>query len=115
MTTIESVNPDLYVYRVAWSPEDEEFVGTCAEFPSLSWLEPTKEAALTGIAKLVADTLEDLASSGEPIPEPLSTKTYSGTFTVRTSPILHRQLAIEAAEYGMSINRWVNSKLSASI
>jgi hypothetical protein len=23
-------------YRVAWSPEDGEYVGTCAEFPSLS-------------------------------------------------------------------------------
>ena len=34
---------DKYTYRVMWSDEDEEFVGLCAELPSLSWL-----AALIG-------------------------------------------------------------------
>lgn len=29
---------DLYTYAVHWSAEDREFVATCAEFPSLSWL-----------------------------------------------------------------------------
>src|SRR6266702_1587496 len=29
---------DRYTYRVSWSPEDEEHVALCAEFPSLSWL-----------------------------------------------------------------------------
>ena len=27
-----------YTYRVEWSPEDGEYVGLVAEFPSLSWL-----------------------------------------------------------------------------
>lgn len=30
-----------YVYRVEWSPADNEFVGLAAEFPSLSWLATT--------------------------------------------------------------------------
>lgn len=29
---------DHYTYRVTWSENDEEYVGLCAEFPSLSWL-----------------------------------------------------------------------------
>ena len=33
------MNAKLYTYRVLWSEEDAEFVGLCAEFPSLSWLE----------------------------------------------------------------------------
>lgn len=50
------MNSDCYTYRIAWSLEDAEHVGLCAEFPSLSWLAPTPEAALVGIRKLVADT-----------------------------------------------------------
>ncbi|PJA42533.1 MAG: toxin-antitoxin system HicB family antitoxin, partial [Lysobacterales bacterium CG_4_9_14_3_um_filter_62_6] len=32
------MNTRHYTYRVIWSDEDVEFVGLCAEFPSLSWL-----------------------------------------------------------------------------
>lgn len=51
-------NAEHYTYRVAWSPEDEEHVGTVAEMASLSWLEPTQEAAFKGIRQLVADIIE---------------------------------------------------------
>ncbi|MBP7081851.1 MAG: hypothetical protein KBA96_12120 [Rhodocyclaceae bacterium] len=44
---------DHYTYRVIWSAEDGEHVGLCAEYPSLSWLSKTPEAALTGIRQLV--------------------------------------------------------------
>jgi hypothetical protein len=27
---------DRYTYRVTWSDEDKEYIGLCAEFPSLS-------------------------------------------------------------------------------
>ncbi len=33
------MNSKQYAYRVIWSEEDQEFVGLCAEFPSLSWLD----------------------------------------------------------------------------
>ncbi|MEO1348822.1 MAG: toxin-antitoxin system HicB family antitoxin [Cyanobacteria bacterium J06635_15] len=105
------LNPDFYTYRVTWSQEDEEFVATCAEFPSLSWLEPSQEAALTGIRSLAAEVIRDLVESGEPVPEPLSLKAYSGNFMVRSTPFIHRKLATEAAEAGVSLNRLVNSKL----
>ena len=50
---------DHYTYRVSWSEEDEEYVGTCAEFPSLSHLAETKVAALQGIEELVADVVRE--------------------------------------------------------
>jgi predicted RNase H-like HicB family nuclease len=46
---------DHYTYHVIWSPEDGEHVGLCAEFPSLSWLGKTPEAALNGIRRVVAE------------------------------------------------------------
>lgn len=103
---------DPYTYRVTWSAEDQEYVGLCAEFPSLSWLESTHEKALAGIRKLVKDTVADLKKNKEPIPEPLSTRSYSGKFVVRVPPEVHRELAIKAAESGVSLNRLVSSRLS---
>jgi predicted HicB family RNase H-like nuclease len=103
---------DRYTYRVTWSEEDNEHVGLCAEFPSLSWLAGTPEAALKGIRKVVADVVADLEAQGEALPEPLATKQYSGKFMVRVPPDLHRRLALEAAEAGVSLNRIASAKLS---
>lgn len=103
---------DKYTYRVTWSEEDNEYVGLCAEFPSLSWLADTPEKALKGIRKLVADVLSDMAAHNEPIPEPISCKHYSGKFMVRVPPDVHRELALQAAESGVSLNRIASLKLS---
>jgi predicted HicB family RNase H-like nuclease len=103
---------DKFTYRVTWSEEDNEYVGLCAEFPSLSWLEKSPEKSLSGIRKLVKETVMDMEKAKEPIPEPISIRPYSGKFMVRVPPEVHRMLAIKAAESGVSINRLVSSKLT---
>lgn len=102
---------DLYTYRVTWSADDQEFVGLCAEFPSLSWLETTPEKALKGIRSVVASAIKDIRTSHEEIPEPISIKSFSGKFMVRVPPETHRLLSIQAAESGVSLNRLISSKL----
>jgi predicted HicB family RNase H-like nuclease len=103
---------DHYTYRVTWSAEDGEHVGLCAEFPSLSWLAQTPGAALSGIRRLVGQVVADMEASGETVPQPLAEKHYSGQFKVRIPPEVHRALAMQAAEQGVSLNRLVSSKLS---
>ena len=103
---------DHYTYRVTWSEEDEEHVALCAEFPSLSWLAATPEAAFAGIRQLVADVIADLERNSETVPEPFAARQYTGKFVVRIPPDVHRRLAIEAAEAGVSLNRIVSAKLS---
>jgi predicted HicB family RNase H-like nuclease len=112
-TATKNLKTDRYTYRVTWSAEDEEHVGLCVEFPSLSWLAETPEGALVGIRKVVAAAVRDMESSGEPIPEPLAEKHYSGQFRVRIPPAVHRSLALEAAEQGISLNRLASAKLTA--
>jgi len=107
-----ALKDDRYTYRVTWSNEDQEYAGLCAEFPSLSWLAPTPEAALKGIRKLVADVVRDMENNGETAPEPISCRSYSGRFVVRVPPEIHRKLALQAAESGVSLNRIASSKLS---
>lgn len=103
---------DKYTYRITWSEDDAEFVGLCAEFSSLSWLARSPEAALKGIRKLVEDVVADMTGNGETIPEPISLRNFSGKFMVRVPPDVHRQLAIQAAEAGVSLNRLASAKLS---
>ena len=101
-----------YTYRVEWSPEDEEWAGLVAEFPSLSWLDPDPVEAMRGIRDLVVDVVADMRAEGETVPEPLAERRYSGKVFVRTSPELHRRLTIEAAEQGVSVNQWAMQKLA---
>ena len=103
---------DHYTYRVTWSEEDNEYVGLCAEFPSLSWLARTPESALKGIRKVVAGVVRDMQVRGESAPEPIASRRYSGKFMVRVPPEVHRNLAVQAAEAGVSLNRLASSKLS---
>ena len=104
---------DRYSYRVLWSEEDEEYVGTCAEFGLISHLDDTPEKAFAGIRDLVAFCVDDLRKEGAPVPEPLTTRRYSGTLTLRIPPEAHRALAIDAAEAGVSMNRLVAERLAS--
>ena len=103
---------DKYTYRVTWADEDGEYVGLCAEFPSLSWLAETQDAAFNGIRQLVKEVISDMKTHNESVPEPIATKQYSGKFMVRVPPEVHRHLAIEAAESGVSLNSLASAKLS---
>jgi hypothetical protein len=76
---------DRYTYRVTWSEDDREFVGLCAEFPSLSWLDRERDAALQGIVQLVRDALADL-DEDEATPVPLMDRKYSGELRIRPPP-----------------------------
>lgn len=96
-----------------WSEEDGQCVGLCVEFPSLSWLAATPEKALRGIRRVVAGVVDDMQANGEPVPDPISRRRYSGKFMVRVPPEVHRKLALEAAEEDVSLNRLISAKLSS--
>ncbi|MBM0238865.1 type II toxin-antitoxin system HicB family antitoxin [Micromonospora sp. ATA32] len=103
-----------YTYRVTWSAQDAEFVATCAEFPSLSWLAPSQIEALQGLQDLLRDVIDDMEEQGEQVPKPFADRHYSGKFNLRVGESLHRELAIQAAEDGMSLNQYVLRKLRAA-
>lgn len=59
------------------------------------------------MAYSVEDYLEFCAETGKEPERP-----YRGEFLVRTTPELHRAVAIEAEASGMSLNAWVESTLN---
>ena len=71
---------ELYTYRVEWSEEDQEFVGTVAEFPSLSCLADSSLEALSGIQQVVLQAIDILEEEGKPVPEP---------YRLRQEPPMH--------------------------
>ncbi len=107
-------NVQHYSYRVQWSQEDDMNVGLVSEFPSLSWLASSPVEALRGIERLVAEVVEDMAASGEVVPQPFSERDFSGKFMVRTSPQVHRDLTRTAAEMGISLNKLVGERLASA-
>ena len=106
---------DKYAYRVIWSEEDGSHVGLCAEFPSLSWLASSQERALAGIKRLVAQSVRSMRSDRESVPAALTTRTYSGSFKIRIPPEVHRRLVLHAAEQNVSMNRLVETLISAGL
>ncbi len=88
MQASKSCSDDHYSYLVTWSAEDSAFVGTCLECPGLSHVAQDRAEALSGIETLV------------------------GEFMTRVPGELHRRLAMEAAETGVSLNRLVSFKLA---
>ena len=80
------MNINHYTYRVTWSAEDQEHIGLCAEFPSLSWLASTPEKALAGIRRVVANVVDEMKASGEPVPEALSEKNTADALWFASRP-----------------------------
>ena len=54
-----------------------------------------------------------MTANTEAVPEPLAGKHYSGKFVVRVPADVHRKLAVEGAEAGVSLNRLASAKLAA--
>lgn len=108
------INATHYRYSVQWSPRDGEFVGTVAEFPSLSWLDSDETDAFAGIKQLAADVVVEMLSGGEQPPVPLAEREFSGKLLLRIAPELHKKLATEAAETNVSLNRLISARLALS-
>ena len=100
-----------YTYKVFWSEEDDSFIATVAEFPRLSSIEDTQSKAFTGMVELVGFVLDEMKKEGEEPPTPLSRRRYSGEIRLRMPKEVHRRVAIEAAEQGVSINQLLLSRI----
>jgi len=102
---------EKYTYRVEWSEEDNTHIAYCLEFPSLAAHGDTVSGALAKIVDVVDESIKWLAEENSPIPEPFGVKKYKGNVSLRVPMEVHRKLAIQSAEAGVSINQYILSKL----
>lgn len=67
-----------YLYTVGWSEGDDAYVARVAEFPSLAAHGNTREAAVRSVQQVVKAVLKDMASSKEPIAQPIASVRSAG-------------------------------------
>lgn len=98
-------------FTVQLIAEDGEWLARLAEVPTVSAYGETGEEAFKELGEAWRLMKESYESRGLPIPIAPSKKTYSGSFNVRIGKQLHRDLAVEAAQVGVSLNALVSQKL----
>ena len=84
----------------------------CLTSPHLLTRQTTRVEELRTAWALVKESYEE---AGEPIPVAPARRNYSGQFNVRIDKRIHRALAIEAAQAGISLNALVAQKLAKDV
>lgn len=101
-----------YGYELFWSDEDEGYIVTCPDFPSLSAFGKTPEKALKEACVAMELFIEDYEQRGEQLPEPTKVTSYSGQIRLRMPKHLHAAVSKAAARSGVSLNTYLVSLLS---
>jgi predicted HicB family RNase H-like nuclease len=91
-----------------------DWVAHFVERPEVSAFGKMPEDALHELAAAWEGVKQTYFDDGEHVPVAPARKEYSGQFNVRIDRRLHRDLAIEAAQAGVSLNALVAQKLAQS-
>jgi predicted HicB family RNase H-like nuclease len=100
-----------YMARVEFDDEAEIFHGEVINTKDVITFQGTEVSQLRkAFEESVDDYLEFCEQRGEDPERP-----FSGNFTVRISPKLHRQISILSGRSGMSLNAYIQKKLSMEV
>lgn len=91
-----------------------DWVAHFVERPEISAFGKTPEDALRELAAAWEGVKQTYIDDGESVPVAPARKSYSGQFNVCIDRRLHRDLSIEAAQAGVSLNALVAQKLAQS-
>ncbi|MFB3788841.1 MAG: type II toxin-antitoxin system HicB family antitoxin [bacterium] len=92
--------------------EDGDWLAYLLELPNVSAFADTPEEALRELETAWQGVKESYQKHCEPVPLAPANKNYSGQFNVRIDKRIHRALAMEAAQAGISLNALVAQKLA---
>ncbi len=101
-----------YLKLVEWSAEDRCYVGTCPELMLGGVHGDDETRVYRDLCEAVEEVIALKKSMGDPLPESLADKEFSGKFVLRVDPQIHRLLALRALQEGESLNSYVAAKLA---
>ncbi len=111
-----SVNNDFDGFSIElFKDEEGDWLAHFEELPNVSAFGDSPESALLELKEAWEAIKESYAKHDEPIPIAPSKKEYSGHFNIRIDKRIHRALAIESAQAGVSLNALVAQKLSQTV
>ncbi len=109
-------NPELeYQVNICFDARDDHYVARVPELENCHSHGETAEEALTNAREAIALWLETAKKKRLPIPLPISRRSFSGKFVLRTSVDLHAKLAQTALAHGKSMNDLVVEILQKSV
>lgn len=95
--------------------EEGDFLAHLVEMPNISAFASTPVKAIAELAQAWEGVKESYRKHNQPIPEAPGQKQYSGRFNVRIDKRVHKALAVEAVQFGISLNALVAQKLAAAV
>ena len=101
-----------YLKIVEWSAEDQCFIGSAPPLIGQSCHGDTEAVVLEQLQVIVEEWVENLLSSGKPLPPGTTDRKFSGKFVVRLTPELHRKASLKAMARGESLNEFVADTLA---
>jgi len=110
----EGLNFDGFSIEL-YTDEEGDWLAHFEELPNVSAFGSSPESALLELNEAWEAIKESYIKHDEPVPIAPSKKEYSGQFNVRIDRRIHRALAIEAAQAGISLNALVAQKLGQSV
>ncbi len=113
MRAAKKIRKDFPKYKmeIFYSPEDKAFLVNVPELPGCKTHGATPEEAVRMGIEAIELYLEQLESEGKLAPVPMAERNFSGKILLRTSPVLHRELAFEAEVEHKSLNELIEQKL----
>ncbi len=101
-----------YSINLAWSDEDNCYLATIPEFPGLMTHGDTPGEAVAEAEVVAKGFIEIYKEDGDPVPEPIKAREYSGNLRIRIPKSLHHSLTVEAYNEGVSLNSHIMYLLS---
>lgn len=98
-----------------YQDEDGDWLAHFIELPNVSAFGDTPEEAIHELETAWQAMKESYAKHNEPVPVAPAKKEYSGQFNVRIDKRIHRLLAIEAAQAGVTLNALIAQKLALAV
>lgn len=116
---MDKKNIDYYMslpYNHLIQPVTDEsgiyYYGRVLELDGCQSTGETFEETYASLREAMRSWLEVKIEYGDPIPDPVGDEDYSGKFILRIPKSLHKRLAIEAQQEGVSLNQYAMYKLS---
>jgi len=100
-----------YLKIVEWNDEDGCFIGSAPPLIGQCCHGKDDTKVYAELCQIVEEWIEILEKDGDPLPEPLGAKKFSGRFVLRVEPALHRRLAAKALAAGESLNSYCTKTL----
>ena len=106
MKTVEEYMKLPYRMEIVSDPEDGGYVVSFPELPGCLSVGETMEEAIQNAMDAKQEWFTAALEEGAEIADPQQLEQYSGQFKLRIPKSLHRRLAMEAKNEGISMNQY---------